>query len=227
MAAYPITGFFFDCIYTPPCVGLECLQKMEEQGLDWTDPDQLHRFNWEKHLEMSRRLADAARSVNPDLLFYYNGVDYEAQQDIGNYLEFECLPTGGWGYEELPMGASYQRTLGKPVLNMTGRFNKSWGDFGGIRTGPPGYDCLYGMANAIRTTIRDASSGATSTNRSLTCNSASTPPTALQPWLEGAEASSGRRRLAHPYPGYQFRAPMMTALLQLLVFDQGGWMLSN
>ena len=54
------------------------------------------------------------------------------------------------------MGARHLRTLGKPVLNMTGRFHRSWGDFGGIRTEPSlEYDCLYGMANAMRTNIGD------------------------------------------------------------------------
>lgn len=211
VAAYPITGFFFDCIYTPPCVGLECLQKMEEQGLDWTDPDQLHRFNWEKHLEMSRRLADAARSVNPDLLIYYNGVDYEAQQDIGNYLEFECLPTGGWGYEALPMGARYLRTLGKPVLNMTGRFHKSWGDFGGIRTEPSlEYDCLYGMANAMRTTIGDHFHPRGDINRPVfdMYQRLYNRLQRFEPWLEGAEAVTEAAIVwPMPYPGYQFRAP--------------------
>jgi hypothetical protein len=39
---------------------------------------------------------------------------------------------------------------------MTGRFHRSWGDFGGIRTEPSlEYDCLYGVANALGTTIGD------------------------------------------------------------------------
>jgi len=89
------------------------------------------------------------------VLLYCNGIDYEAQDKLA-LLDFECLPTGGWGYETLSMGARYLRTLGKPVLNMSGRFHKSWGDFGGIRTEPSlEYDMVYGMANAMRPNIGD------------------------------------------------------------------------
>jgi hypothetical protein len=50
----------------------------------------------------------------------------------------------------------YIRNFGKPALNMTGRFNKTWGDIGGIRTESGlEYDCLYGLANGLRPNIGD------------------------------------------------------------------------
>lgn len=155
-SGYPIAGFFFDCMYTHPCVGVECIREMKSSGVDWTDPEQLHDYNYLKMNRFARQLSQAAKAINPELLIYCNGIDYEAQAEFGDYLEFECLPTGGWGYETLPVGAHHLRTLGKRVLNMTGRFHLSWGDFGGIRTEPSlEYDCRYGMANAMRTTIGD------------------------------------------------------------------------
>ncbi|MGD9495224.1 MAG: beta-galactosidase trimerization domain-containing protein [Armatimonadota bacterium] len=208
---YPVSGFFFDCIYTSPCVGVECIEQMRERGIDWEDPEQLHRWNWEKQVAMARRLADAAKAIRPDLLIYCNGVDYEAQHDIGTYLEFECLPTGGWGYETLPVGARYLRTLGKPVLNMTGRFHKSWGDFGGIRTQPSlEYDCLYGMANAMRTTIGDHFHPRGDINRAVfdTYRRVYQRLQRFEPWLEGAQAVTEAAIVwPTPYPGYKFRAP--------------------
>ncbi len=211
VSGYPVAGLFFDCIYTPPCVGVECLEKMEQEGLDWRDPEQLHAFNWNKHIEMTRRLADAAKDINPDLLIYCNGLDYEAQDDIGTYLEFECLPTGGWGYESLPMGARYLRTLGKPVLNMTGRFHKSWGDFGGIRTEASlEYDCLYSMANAMRTTIGDHFHPRGDINRPVfdMYKRLYDRLRRFEPWLDGAQAVTEAAIIwPTPYPGYKFRAP--------------------
>jgi hypothetical protein len=53
--------------------------------------------------------------------------------------------------------ARYIRNLGdKPVLNMSGRFHESWGDFGGLRTEPSlEYDCINGVANGMRPTVGD------------------------------------------------------------------------
>ncbi|NLZ64006.1 MAG: hypothetical protein GX902_09370 [Lentisphaerae bacterium] len=151
-----VDGLFLDCIRTEPCLGLECLEAMDKAGMDWRDEEQLYAYNADKCLALTRRVAAAVKAVKPDALLYFNGIGYEEQQDIGNYLEFECLPTGGWGYETLPVGARYLRTLKKPVLNMTGRFHRSWGDFGGIRTQASlEYDCLYGIANTMHTTIGD------------------------------------------------------------------------
>jgi len=208
VSGYPIAGLFFDCMYTYPCVGVECIREMKELGLDWEDEEQLHDYNYVKMNRMARQLADAAKAINPELLIYCNGIDYEAQADIGTYLEFECLPTGGWGYETLPVGARYLRTLGKPVLNMSGRFHKSWGDFGGIRTEPSlEYDCVYGMANAMRTTIGDHFHPRGDINK---------PVFALykrlydrlqryEPWLDGATAEVDTAVLwPAPYPGYSF-----------------------
>jgi len=163
------------------------------------------------YVRMARRLAEAAKEINPELLIFCNGIGYEAQEDFGTYLEFECLPTGGWGYESLPMGARHLRTLGKPVLNMTGRFHKSWGDFGGIRTEPSlEYDCLYGMANAMRTTIGDHFHPRGDINRPV-FNMYKRIYDRLQryePWLEGAEAvTEAAVAWPAPYPGYEFRAP--------------------
>ena len=154
VSAYPVAGLFLDCMLCSPCVGVECVREMKERGMDSSDPRAQAAFGRLSQVRMARRIAEAARTINPDLLLYYNGVHYEDQEDIGTYLEFECLPTGGWGYEMLPVYARYMRNLGKPVINMTGRFHRSWGDFGGIRT-PASleYDCLYGIANGMRTTV--------------------------------------------------------------------------
>lgn len=101
---------------------------------------------------MARRIRDTALSVRPDLLQYFNGVGFEDQQDIGNYLEFECLPTGGWGLRipsrlfPLPAyagqaGAQYDG----PLPPLVGRFRR-------VRTEPSlEYDC--GLANGLRSTI--------------------------------------------------------------------------
>jgi len=153
-SGYPIVGFMLDCINLYPCVGVECVREMKEREVDWEDPVQLREFAHFSRLRMARRISDAVRAEIPDPLLYFNGIPYEDQEETGTYLELECLPTGGWGYEAFPLASRYMRTLGKPLLNMTGRFHKSWGDFGGIRTEASlEYDCRNALATCMRPSI--------------------------------------------------------------------------
>ena len=50
-----------------------------------------------------------------------------------SHLELESLPTGGWGYDHYPMSAAYSRNLGLDFLGMTGKFHRTWGEFGGFK----------------------------------------------------------------------------------------------
>ena len=212
---HPIAGLFFDCMYTHPCVGVECIREMKRLGYDWQDEEQLHDYNYMKMNRMAQQLTDAAKSVNPEVLLYCNGIDYEAQDKMGTYLDFECLPTGGWGYETLPMGARYLRTLGKPVLNMSGRFHKSWGDFGGIRTDASlEYDLVYGMANAMRPNIGDHFHPRGDINQPVfdMYKRLYTKLRRYDPWLEQATAEVDTAVVWQaPYPGYKFMSPTKRA----------------
>jgi hypothetical protein len=208
VAMHPISGLFFDCMFTHPCVGIECMEEMKALGVDWQDDDAIHDYNYMKMNRMAQQLTDAAKAVNPDLLLYCNGIDYEAQDQMGTYLDFECLPTGGWGYETLPMGARYLRTLGKPVLNMSGRFHKSWGDFGGIRTEASlEYDLVYGLANAMRANIGDHFHPRGDINKPVFALYKKLYDNLRQyePWLAGAQAETDTAVVWQaPYPGYKF-----------------------
>lgn len=156
VSRYPVSGLFLDCMGPNACVGVECVREMKRQGIDWQNAVQRDAFARASQLRLARRIRAAALAIKPDLLLYFNGVGFEDQQDIGTYLEFECLPTGGWGYELLPVYGRYLRNLGKPVLNMTGRFHRSWGDFGGIRTEASlEYDCISALANGLGSCVGD------------------------------------------------------------------------
>jgi len=203
---YNVDGFFFACFHTPPCIGVECMERMKAEGVDFTDSEQLHDFNYRKMLTMMRKLSEGVRAINPELLLYFNGVDYEAQAELGSYLELECLPQGGWGYELLPMVSRYMRTLGKPVLNMTGRFQKSWGDFGGVRTAASvEFDCIYGIANGVPPTIGDHFHPRGDLNRAVMALDKTVYDNLqpLQPWIEGAEPVVEMANVMKcAYPGY-------------------------
>lgn len=156
ITGYPVSGLFFDCMGIHECIGVECMKEMKKMGIDWKNKEELRKFARLSQVRIADRIAKTAKGLNKELLLHFNGVAFEDQAKSGTYLEYECLPTGGWGYEQLPVFSRYSRNLGKTVLNMTGRFHESWGDFGGIRTEASiEYDLMYGIANCMRTTIGD------------------------------------------------------------------------
>jgi len=150
---YPVDGIFLDCLGNVPCYGGECLDAMKKLGIDTTDEKEVTRFNWsvtEKFMEETNRLV---RSKNKKAYILYNGGIHRKQP---THIELEILPQGGWGYDLLPFVIRYVRTLKKPYLTMTGRFHKSWGDFGGLRSEASLlFDCYNSVANGGSCSIGD------------------------------------------------------------------------
>jgi hypothetical protein len=151
---YPVSGFFIDCLIGYPCVCPVCVKEMKEKGIDWKDQDEVVKFSEFSMLRLSKDISKALKAINPNYLIYFNGPGFEEQSELGTYMECECLPSGGWGYEYLPVMAHYMRTLGdKPILNMNGRFY-DWGDFGGLRPETAiKSELLYGLANGMRPNV--------------------------------------------------------------------------
>lgn len=148
---YPVSGFFIDGLSAFPCVCPICVKEMKELGIDWSNKDEVIKFSEFSALRLARDITKAVKAKNPGYLLFFGELGYEEQADIGTYLEFVGLPTGGYGYEFLPVLSHYMRTLGnKLVLNMTGRFY-DWGDFGGLRPEAAiKSELLYGLANGMR-----------------------------------------------------------------------------
>ena len=44
------------------------------------------------------------------------------------------MPTTWEGYDKFPLRAKYFSNIGKPVVAMSGKFHKSWGEFGGFKS---------------------------------------------------------------------------------------------
>jgi hypothetical protein len=151
---YPVSGFFIDCLAGYPCVCPTCVKEMKEKGIDWNNLEEVVKFSEFSVLRLAGDISKTLKEINPDYLIYFNGPGYEEQSESGTYLDCECLPTGDWGYEYLPVMSHYMRTLGnKPILNMNGRFY-DWGDFGGLRPEAAiKSELLYGLANGMRPNI--------------------------------------------------------------------------
>lgn len=138
---YDVDGIFYDMCYYPPypgCFCQTCLDRMEKAGIDRSDNESHQRQELEITREYTTRLTAAIRRIKPKASIFYNGrVGYNLRRelDILTHLEIEALPTTPmWGYHYFPFWARFCRTFGLPTQGMTGRFHKSWADFGGLKT---------------------------------------------------------------------------------------------
>jgi len=144
-------GIFCDCIMTTSCYCPACIKKMNEQGIDTSNDEAVFAFA----LDTIREVFAEIRAIVPkDKRLYLNSHPYEDVAKHQSHAEVECLPTGGWGYDFLPAAAPYFRKFSDDLLYMTGRFVRSWGDFGGVKTitaiENDVYDgLLYGYAPSI------------------------------------------------------------------------------
>lgn len=129
--AYDIDGLFCDCMTLESCWCNTCSEDMIARGIDITDRSAVTAFSHEVMLDISRKI----RALVPqDKLFYLNGMGYDDVDTLDTHIEVECLPSGGWGYDYFVPRASYARNLHENTLYMTGRFQASWGDFGGFKS---------------------------------------------------------------------------------------------
>lgn len=130
ICAYDPDGYFLDCITVEPCYCYHCLRKMKALGIDADDIGANMAFQEQSIVEFCQETKDM---LPKDRYLYLNGLHYIRGQAMDTHIEIECLP-GSWGYDYFWPHVSYARNIQDTVLYMTGRFQKSWGDFGGFKT---------------------------------------------------------------------------------------------
>jgi hypothetical protein len=132
-------GFFYDILmyHAEGCVCPDCLKALRDAGEDPTDPGARRRNN---HASARRFMDRASRLIRERLphdpgIFYNSrwGMHFVDEQQYYSQVEIESLPTGGWGYGFYPLWSRYGRQFGLPMLGMTGRFHRSWADWGGLK----------------------------------------------------------------------------------------------
>ncbi|MFH0964774.1 MAG: hypothetical protein V2A58_12290, partial [Planctomycetota bacterium] len=88
--------------------------------------------------------------------YFLNGIPYDLQLPFASHLDVESLPTGGWSYDNFPWKVRYLRKRIRHVVGQTGRFHRSWGDFGGLRTQAGlDYDCFQAASHAAAVCVGD------------------------------------------------------------------------
>ena len=131
-------GIFCDCMFNMACWCNSCTEKMLSEGVDIKNIASVYDFQHRSMIDICRRIKDI---VPLGKLCYFNGMEWT---DVENsHLEIECLPSGGWGYDYFIPRSAYARMLNENIIYMTGRFQASWGDFGG-------YKGLHSLENDIQ-----------------------------------------------------------------------------
>ncbi len=151
---YDVDGIFIDCISRNACYGYECLTEMEKRGININDPKAAAWFTNQTNTEYFTKMK---KLIPAGKLYYLNALIDNNNIHLMSHVEIECLPTGGWGYDALPALVKYDRKFGKDLnISMTGRFHKSWGDFGGLRTKASlEYDVYYSISNGLICSVGD------------------------------------------------------------------------
>jgi len=132
---HSVEGIFIDMAgYLPgSCFCDDCKRLMSEQGIDPKDDIAHQKFNSATHDRFARELRRRMDAIHPGLrleIGCYNAFG-EAAKAKGVVSDFyaETLPFQT-GWLAFPLLGRYLSNTGVPVMGMTGRFLKNWGDFG-------------------------------------------------------------------------------------------------
>ena len=136
---YDLDGLFLDIVSPSSacCACDTCLAMMKERGIDPFDADAYKAFGEETYVRYTKRVRETVDRVKPGLKIFHNGGNTPRGkrylERLNSHIEIESLPTGGWGYDNLPMTARSVQSHGMEYLGMTGKFHKGWGEFGGYK----------------------------------------------------------------------------------------------
>ncbi|GII32974.1 alpha-amylase family protein [Planotetraspora mira] len=157
-----VDGIFLDMCWDQPSSSKWAVDGMRRAGLDPADAADRDRFARKVAHEYMGRFRDMVLPHLADdapMSIWFNSRPKTAlAEEIGfiSHVEIEALPTGGWGYGYLPYVARFVRPLGLPALAHTGRFHKSWGDNGGLKT-PAAlkFECAQMLAYGLTAGVGD------------------------------------------------------------------------
>jgi hypothetical protein len=155
----PVDGLFFDMCWDQVSASNWAKEKMSAQKLDpQLAGDRALYARRVTHIYMER-LTNLVERFQRDVPVWYNSrplIQARDEKRFFKHMEIEALPSGQWGYAYFPIHVRLVKPLGRPLLGMTGRFHKSWADFGGLRTADSLiYDCAQSLAHGAACSIGD------------------------------------------------------------------------
>jgi hypothetical protein len=143
-AAYEVDGLFFDIVFFDPraCWSDASVRFREKHGLMGKDEATQVRFECLAQKAFAERFSPLIKGLKKDATIFYNSsnpiftdakLGVRTRHELQTHWELESLPSGFWGYFHFPRLGRAFGAWGKPWLGMTGRFQRQWGDFGGIK----------------------------------------------------------------------------------------------
>lgn len=137
MQVYKPCEIFLDIVGERMCYCAKCRKDMADLGLSYLNDDDVKAFAKKVYRNYLDKVQQAVKKYSDTTVIFQNsGHLTKGRRDLVDtleHLELESLPTGGWSYDHFPMSASYARTIREDYLGMTGKFHKSWGEFGGFK----------------------------------------------------------------------------------------------
>ncbi len=162
-----VDGFFIDIVFFHPKGGWSEASRAfrKKHGLmDDTVPN-FARFQGLAQEAFGKKFTGIIHGMRPKATVFYNAqndgnmhpeVGPRTRQQHMTHFEIESLPSGFWGYFHFPRMARMQSHWDKPWLGMTGRFQKMWGDFGGIKPLPAlEFECFRAQAMGGASSVGD------------------------------------------------------------------------
>jgi hypothetical protein len=138
LTRYDLDGIWYDMPLPidGECFCTVCLSWLRAAGLDPFDVAAQRAHKQQLLVDFMRRAHTLAHELRPGIQ-----VDQNNQTRLGlgaraaylDNIDIEALPTAFWGYLYFPTNVRYARTCGVSVYGMTGRFQRSWADFGGLK----------------------------------------------------------------------------------------------
>lgn len=156
-----LDGLFFDIVFVyDACYCDSCVAGMRKMGLNLENEEDAKKYYQIQKKETLDGIRDILFRYHPEASVFFNSGGAEIHMPQWHYasthFEMEDLPTVWGGYDKMPMRARYFAGLGKDYLGMTGKFHRSWGEFGGYKT-PEAlrFECASMMANGARCSVGD------------------------------------------------------------------------
>ncbi len=129
---YDIDGIFCDCFQNASCYCPHCMTDMKKRGIDTNDKNAVYEYQNTVRLEFADKVKAAMGDKLGKIKLYFNGLPMTGENHT--HAELECIPSGAWGYDYFNHMAAYTRTKFEDRVYMSGRFQSTWGDFGGVKT---------------------------------------------------------------------------------------------
>lgn len=144
LANYEVDGLFFDILFFDAQAGWSeaSVRFREQHGLLGKDSATQVRFATAAQTAFAERFTKLIHGLGPKASVFYNSPNpiygdsrygVRSRHELQTHWELESLPSGFWGYHHFPRLARAFGQWGKPWLGMTGRFQRMWGDFGGLK----------------------------------------------------------------------------------------------